>query len=443
MRAPLGWSVAWALQLRVPPADGPPVGALRRSTRVRLPRVPVPFAAMLLPAALLAPVVPASVAPTSVAPASAATSCGRADLLVRTPLGSAHPASGVVVRAWNGTDPHGHAVRLTVAETDLRRARLAASVPGSYGDVASTTSLTGGVRRAVAGINGDYFSYDWSGDAVPDGPLVVDGRILRLPAGSHPAVGADASGRPFAASLRPTGSVRWTSVTLPVGSVNADLDPDRPDAVSAGRAVAVVTPWLGASRPTRRREVVVRRGRVVATGHRLSFGAGRTFGSGSAGRHDVLLAAGGAAGRRLGALRRGTVVRVSYRVAASTGVRPVQAVGSGAAMLRGGRVLPGCSGSAALSRPRTLLAWTADRSRLWLVTVDGRGGSAPVSRYGSSYRQVADAVRGLGATEAVMLDGGGSTTMAVRGADGRVRRTDAMAGTPQRPVPDALVVLRR
>ena len=69
----------------------------------------------------------------------------------------------------------------------------------------------------------------------------------------------------------------------------------------------------------------------MATGHRLSFGAGRTFGSSSAGRHDVLLAAGGAAGRRLEALRRGTVVRVSYRVAASTGVRPVQAVGSGAA----------------------------------------------------------------------------------------------------------------
>jgi hypothetical protein len=33
--------------------------------------------------------------------------------------------------------------------------------------------------------------------------------------------------------------------------------------------------------------------------------------------------------------------------------------------------------------------------------------------------------------------------MALRGKDGRVRRVDAPAGTPQRPVPDGLVLVRR
>jgi hypothetical protein len=358
-------------------------------------------------------------------------------------VASASGASGVAVRAWNGTDGRGHPVRLTVAEADAGRVRLAAASARGYGDVTSTTSLTRAIPGAVAGINGDYFTYDWSGDAVPDGPLVVAGRILRLPAGTHPAVGADAAGRPFAAALRVTGSLRLPRAVLPVGSVNDDADPDRADAVRAGRAVAVVTPWLGMSRPTRRQEAVVRRGVVVAIGHRLSFGAGRTFGSGSAGRADVLLGADGAAARVLAGLRRGARVTVSYGARTDAGVRPAQAVGSGAAVLRAGRVLVGCSGVGALSRPRTLVAWNAGRTRLWLVTVNGRGSASPVSRYGATYRQVADAVRSLGATDAVMVDGGGSTTMALRGGDGRVRRVDAPAGTPQRPVPDGLVLIRR
>jgi hypothetical protein len=246
--------------------------------------------------------------------------------------------------------------------------------------------------------------------------------------------------------LRVSGSVRsarFPRGRLPVGSVNDDADPDRPDAVSAGHAVAVVTRWLGMSRPTRRQEAVVRRGVVVAVGRRLSFGPGKAFGSGSAGRGDVLLAADGAAARVLARLHRGTRVAVSYGARTDAGVRPEQAVGSGATVLRAGRVLVGCSGVGALSRPRTLVAWNAGRTHLWFVTVNGRGGGLPVSRYGATYRQVADAVRSLGATDAVMLDGGGSTTMALRGGDGRVRRVDAPAGTPQRPVPDGLVLVRR
>src|SRR4051794_7749395 len=380
VRAPDGWSPDSGLQACPDGPTGAPVGVLRRLA---------PLSAVLLPTALLTP------GP----PASAASACGRADLLTRTSVASVAGASGVAVRTWNGTDGQGHPVRLTVAEADAGRVRLAAASARGYGDVTPTTSLTRAAKGAVAGINGDYFAYDWSGDAVPDGPLVVGGRILRLPSGAHRVVGADGDGRPFAASVHVTGSVRTPRGVLAVGSVNDDADADRADVVRAGHAVAVVTPWLGMSRPKRREEAVVRRGVVVAVGHRLSFGPGRAFGSGSAGRRDVLLAADGAAARVLAGLRRGIRVRVSYGVRADGGVRPVQAIGSGAAMVRRGRVLAACSGFAASSRPRTLVAWNADRNRLWLVTVDGRGGD--VSRYGASYRQVADAVRGLGATEVV------------------------------------------
>ena len=433
---------------------------------MRGPRRCLPLlVAAAVPAALLAPSaapLPASAAPLSARsstgsrPVSAASGClGGSDLLSSGPVARWRPARGLVVTAWNGTDARGHEVRLTVAAADIARIRLAAVAVGTYGDAAPTTSLTRGVRRAVAGINGDYFAYDWSGAAVPQGPAVVDGRAIRLPAGAHAVVGTDASGRPMAAALRVVGDVRRPARgsggsggvrLLTIASVNDDtdeLDAEAADAVPAGRAVALVTPYLGRARPWRDREVVVRRGVVVAAGHRLSFGSGGVFGSGRAGRDDVLLAADGAAARTLRGLRPGNAVRLRYAPVTTGGTRMEQAIGSGAVMLRNGRDVAPCTWSGARSRPRTLVAWNARRTRLWLLALDGRGGGAPVSQYGGTYRQVTEVARALGATEAVMLDGGGSTTMALRGAGGAVRRVDAPQSAPQRPVPDGLVLIPR
>ena len=118
------------------------------------------------------------------------------------------------------------------------------------------------------------------------------------------------------------------------------------------------------------------------------------------------------------------------------------AVGSGAVLMSGGRDLAPCAGSALQSRPRTMIAWNAGRTQVWLVVVGGRARGVPVSRYGLTYRQVTEVARSLGASEAVMVDGGGSSTMAVR-VGGKVHRVDAPADAPQRPVPDALVLVRK
>lgn len=83
--------------------------------------------------------------------------------------------------------------------------------------------------------------------------------------------------------------------------------------------------------------------------------------------------------------------------------------------------------------PRTLAGVTAD-GHLLLVTVDGRahGYSA-----GLSFDESARLMHALGATEALNLDGGGSTTMALGGA--LVTRPSDTAG--ERPVGDALLLL--
>jgi hypothetical protein len=80
------------------------------------------------------------------------------------------------------------------------------------------------------------------------------------------------------------------------------------------------------------------------------------------------------------------------------------------------------------------------RTAAWLlVTVDGR---QPGHSAGATLRQTAELLRALGAVDALNLDGGGSTTMVVRGADDVLRvanRPSDAAG--ERPVANALAVV--
>ena len=104
--------------------------------------------------------------------------------------------------------------------------------------------------------------------------------------------------------------------------------------------------------------------------------------------------------------------------------------------------------------PRTVVGWTPDGDVL-LVTVDGR---QPGYSQGMSLAEVADLMIGLGVTEAINLDGGGSTTFVVRGdvvnkpsdrlivSDGRVQISatgsgDRVKGYLERPVVSALAVV--
>ncbi len=84
------------------------------------------------------------------------------------------------------------------------------------------------------------------------------------------------------------------------------------------------------------------------------------------------------------------------------------------------------------AQPRTAAGRTAD-NRLLLVVVDGR---QPGYSTGMSLRQLAELLVGLGAREAVNLDGGGSSTMWVRG-----RVVNRPSGGSERQVCSALAVL--
>ena len=83
--------------------------------------------------------------------------------------------------------------------------------------------------------------------------------------------------------------------------------------------------------------------------------------------------------------------------------------------------------------PRTAMASLAD-GRALLLVVDGR---QPGVSVGMSLHELAQLLIDMGATEAINLDGGGSTTMVVRG---KIVNHPSDA-TGERPVSDAIVVV--
>lgn len=113
------------------------------------------------------------------------------------------------------------------------------------------------------------------------------------------------------------------------------------------------------------------------------------------------------------------------------------AVGGGPWLLRNGEVLVDASregfqsGFADKRHPRTAVGVTAD-GKLLLVTVDGRQAMSA----GMTLHELARLMLDLGATDAINLDGGGSTTLAVRG--GSVMNSPS--GGKQRPVANSIVV---
>jgi len=116
-------------------------------------------------------------------------------------------------------------------------------------------------------------------------------------------------------------------------------------------------------------------------------------------------------------------------------------LGGGPRIVRDGRPAgppdPGIypSGFADARHPRTAVGVRAD-GRLLLVTVDGR---QPETSVGMSIGELAALLRELGAVEAINMDGGGSTTMVVKG---RVVNSPSDL-TGERPVGDALLVFPR
>ncbi|MEE4544454.1 phosphodiester glycosidase family protein [Streptomyces sp. V4-01] len=284
-------------------------------------------------------------------------------------------------------------------------------------------------QHAVAAVNGDYF--DITETFAAEGPEIQGGRVRKGTAqpSTVAAVGADRIAR--LADLVITGTVTVAGVPRPLAAVNS------PSAPADG--ISVFTPlWGPGDRtliqdPGPYTELVVSGGVVTSVGGRITATPVPDDGL-------VVLGRGAAAGL-LATARPGDRVSVAFAPHSDAPAALRMALGSGSVLVRDGAAIdfPPSTGNDA-PKPRTAIGWPAGGRRLLLVAVDGSANFSP----GLGFDDMAALMVRLGAADAFMLDGGGSTELVAR------RPGDTAAGvvnTPsdggERPVPDGVGLFAR
>ena len=350
-------------------------------------------------------------------------------------FGVASVAPGVRhVHAWDGAGPW--AVHVIEVDGGVCIPELEAVKAGPPLSVRAPTSVL--AARGLAGVNADFFMLP---DGTPVGMHVTDG-VAQAGPGTRPvfAVGPDG----FVAGTGWVGGWVWQGAdSARVDQVNRPLGGSAHQPPAA--ELTLFTMWsdtlLAADGPA---PTVVMdilegtasggRGRVTAVWDNLP---GLYVRPG-----EVALRGRGAAGAWLLERRLADTLSWAVEPVVSTGTgtsRPVtEAVGGFPELLRSGEVvLDRAEGVletfGPVRHPRTAVGWDSAADRLLLVTVDGR---QPGYSVGMTLRELTALLLRLGATDAVNLDGGGSTAMVVGGRV--VNRPSDEAG--ERSVGNALVL---
>ena len=310
----------------------------------------------------------------------------------------------------------------------------AVAVKGADGAVGreKTSVMLERLRKSadvVGGVNADFFLFTPPG--VPTNLLASHGRVVTGPS-AQPVLAFDSIGTPHLTTFRVEGYLNTGAGHLAIAGWNR----------AAPSGIALYDDAWGASTDSLSGAVEVvldglRAGRIttidtLTTGVAIQPGQAVLVGRGSDARAALLA--------------RGVGDSVRVRVALRP-FHPMEALGGRPLLVRDSAIVAGLdtaggSAFAAARHPRTAVGIARDGRRLLLVVVDGR--QKPYSD-GMTLRELADVMRGLGARDAINLDGGGSTTMvhAEPGNAGPLRvanRPSDPAG--ERPVGDALAIVR-
>lgn len=254
----------------------------------------------------------------------------------------------------------------------------------------------------VAAINGDFYQTEnesFPGD--PRGLFIARGELVSAPA-ERDCFWLDTNGAPHIGIVRPEFTVTWPDGTVSPLLLNEEPDGGAPVLFTAAgidlvrRVNGTRIPLLG---PTNQPWAPVQ------------MGGRYTAQVGTAGRKQDRLTLGVPASLRAQAtaLRNGGTVQLSFGSQPSlAGV--TTAIGGGPALVRGGKVQPARVVKANVRHPRSALGW--NDTHFFLVTVDGR---QPGHSDGMTLPELASYLVQLGCTEAMNLDGGGSTELWLRG----------------------------
>ncbi|MFD7711415.1 phosphodiester glycosidase family protein [Streptomyces sp. NPDC059786] len=332
-------------------------------------------------------------------------------------------APGIVLTSY-GTFGRTGWTRVHVLNAELRDASVGVDLLARKVSETRTPSAAAGAQGAVAAVNGDFFDITETNAAI--GPEIQHGELRKGTgtATTVATVGADRVAR--LADLLVEGTVTVAGTSRPLAALNSPSVPVD--------GLAVYTPLWGPGPRTAIRgagpytEVVVADGAVTTVGDRLTDTAVPDGG--------LIVVGRGAAASRLAAARPGDAVTVGFAPRSDSPAAIRMALGSNAVLVRDGEAVdfPPDEGHDA-AKPRTAIGWLDGGHRLLLVAIDG---SANFSA-GLGYDATAELLVRLGATEAFMLDGGGSTGMvARRPGDSAVSVVNTPSDGGERPVPDAV-----
>lgn len=339
-----------------------------------------------------------------------------------------------------GTTPRGPwVVRAVSIDPDVAKGRLATSYGPSVAGTSPTTELTR-QANALVGVNASFFALGARHPGNPVGLAVAAGRVLSEPSplGAEVTLLVDTKRNALqVAKLRWSAQLREVDGgrTLRVTKVNAI--PRVPPACRTRAAqakctrpgqIAVFTAEYGKRTPHGIGTEVL----LDAAGCAVRMQPHRGVRLGK-GRSSIQ--ATGAATRQVRALLKKGCVDIRHTVRDARGNpvvlrRSTAAVSGRYQLLDEGRVVvPNRTGHFFGRHPRTLAGTTWD-GKIVFVTIDGRSRRS----VGATLREAARVARALGVRDAINLDGGGSTTMSIRG-----RLVNNVSGRRERPVSDALL----
>ena len=293
-----------------------------------------------------------------------------------------------------------------------------------------TTSAMAKRAGALVAINADFFSFEPPG--VSEGPQIQNAKVLKSE-GVHreaiedsllrvqPVFAITRAGKPVLAHARLRGEVRAGRTTMPLAGVNVRTRADSAFVFTSFHGDVTATDSAAL-------EIVARDGVIVRID---SSAAGVAIPA-----DGFVIAARGNARTALKASRVGDRIHWNARFGSLRDI--AEMVGGYPMLLLDGKHVhhdePGLRAPFADRRHPRVAIGRDQRGRVHIVAVDGR---RPGYSDGMTLQELADYLLAHGITDALNLDGGGSTTLVVRGTIVN-RPTDASG---ERAVANALVVL--
>ncbi len=288
-------------------------------------------------------------------------------------------------------------------------------------------------HRTVAAINGDFYD---TGNGAPINLQLRDGEILRQPT-SRSVFAISAAEKPVINFLSLIGSLQSNQgVWQALRGFNRARNTGELIFFNHYFGAATGTNSFGSETRLQPLEKFAVNDTFYAVVRELRRGTGNSPLDDST---YIISAHGAAENWLMGNLAAGDTIKLVWRIPETTW-QLVEAIGGLPRLVRDGNISiesarEGGSASFTNNRhPRSAVGFNADTSRFFFVTVDGRH---PGYSDGMTLPELAMFMRELGCTQALNLDGGGSTTMVVRGKVVN-RPSDA---TGERAVTNALLLI--